>query len=268
MCALNRMYSFLSRGSLPSRMPTVLGASTRLSTRCRGFAVRVTPASGVTVRVAAPRSRAASMPRAASAVASLISSSAASSGDDSAPSSDSDGRLTRASTRVHCESGRSETTIRPFAPPRMAACALCHSATRPAGAPGLATAAITSHAPRTSCPAKRFESGAGPAITRTGPDRSVAGRPRNGSTATSRPMRRSRARGPPTWSTLVAVSTAWFTMAYRWRNVPPSPPGRRPNRRNSAAMYAAVCSSSGLGVSRPRIESSASEKHGAARRRP
>ncbi len=82
MCALNRMYSFLSCGSLPSRMPTVLGASTRLSTTCRGFTVSVTPASGVTVRAVALRSAAASTPRAASAVASRISSSAASSGDD------------------------------------------------------------------------------------------------------------------------------------------------------------------------------------------
>src|SRR6266571_4837008 len=40
-------------------------------------------------------------------------------------------------------------------------------------------------------------------------------------------------------------------------NVPRSPPGFNPRRRYSRPMYCATLSSSGLGVSRPRIESSA-----------
>ena len=69
--------------------------------------------------------------------------------------------------------------------------------------------------------------------------------------ATSRTLPLSRTTREPARSSFRRV------IGYRWNQVPFSPPGLRPKRRNCSATYFAVASSPGLGVSRPIIESSA-----------
>src|SRR5436309_2508924 len=57
MCAVNRMYSFFSVASLPSRIPIVLGADACWSTRSRTSSCSVTSVRGRAARGWSPRGR-------------------------------------------------------------------------------------------------------------------------------------------------------------------------------------------------------------------
>ena len=150
--------------------------------------------------------------------------------------------------------GRSETRSAPIAPASTAACAVTPSNGTPRG---VAVAISATQARRTSAPASGFAESAGPARTTTGPERSRRGSGANGNTFTSTPGLSVTVVRPAITTALAAVSSCSRRMPYRCRKPPLSPPGLKPKCLNSPAMYAATFSSSGLGVLRPRIESSA-----------
>jgi len=141
-----------------------------------------------------------------------------------------------------------------MAPASKAACAVAPSNGTPRG---VAVAISAIQAPRTSTPASGFAESAGPANTTTGPATSRRGSGANGNRFTSTPGFSVTVVRPAITRALAAVSSCSWRMPYRCRKPPLSPPGLRPTRLNSPATYAATFSSSGLGVLRPRIESSA-----------